>query len=87
MTRKKPGKSNLTIAINVWHVKEEEKIYLGYVWKQNSKYEKQVIPILIQEKEKWKMTLICGNKTISIVKKTNINWQWWFLLFELSSFV
>ena len=55
MTRKKPGKSNLTIAINVWHVKEEEKIYLGYVWKQNSKYEKQVIPYWSKKKknEKW----------------------------------
>ena len=66
---KKFGKNNVTIVLNVLHAKKE-KIYPAYVSKQNSNREKQVILLLIPNREK--MALSCSKKIISIIKRNNI---------------
>ena len=50
--RKKFGKINIAIAINVFYAKKE-KVYPAYVSKHNSNREKQVILIMISNREKW----------------------------------
>ena len=45
-------KDNQTIALNVFYAKNE-KIYPAYVSKQNSKLEKQVIFLMIPNREGW----------------------------------
>ena len=44
-------KNNLTIALNIWYIKEKE-IYPAYVSKHNSTREKQIILLMIPNKEK-----------------------------------
>ena len=45
-------KDNQTIALNAFYAKNE-KIYPAYVSKQNSKLEKQVIFLMIPNREGW----------------------------------
>ena len=49
---KKFEKNNVTIALNVLYAKKE-KIYPAYVSKHNSNREKQVILLMISNKERW----------------------------------
>ena len=52
MIRKKLIKNNVTIALDVFHVKKE-KIYPPYVWKNNSNIEKEVIILIIPNGKRW----------------------------------
>ena len=52
MTGKKFEKNNATIALNIFYTKNE-KIYPSYVSKHNLKREKQVITLMIPNKEGW----------------------------------
>ena len=49
---KKIEKNNVTITLNVLYVKKE-KIYPSYVSKNNSNRHKQVILLMIPNREKW----------------------------------
>ena len=51
-------KNNTSIAFNVLHAKNREKKYPAYVSKHNLKNEKQVILLMIQDKEKWHYLVI-----------------------------
>ena len=50
---KKFEKNNLTIALNVLYAKKEKKTYSAYVSKHNSNREKQVIFLMIINREGW----------------------------------
>ena len=58
------GRNNVTIALNVLYPKKE-KIYPAYVSKHNSDHEKQVILLMIlnREKHKWSKTLAMRAKS------------------------
>ena len=63
----------------------KEKIYFTYVSKHNSDCGKQVTLFMIS-KEKT-MALSCSKRTISIIKWSNFQTLWWFVLSDLTSFV
>ena len=65
---KKYEESNVTIALNVLYA-EKEKTYPAYVSKHNSNCEKQVIPLLIPNEEKWHYLAV--KKTIIIIRRNN----------------
>ena len=69
---KKYEESNVTIALNVLYAKKE-KTYPAYISKHNSNREKQVIPLLIPNEEKWhylavkKLSALLGGITPNIM--------------------
>ena len=60
-------KNNLTITLNVLYANKEN-IHPAYVSKYNSNREKQVILLMINNREKWHYPAV---KTISIIKRNN----------------
>ena len=76
----KSEKSNLTIAFNVLYAKKE-KMYPDYVLKHNSKCEKQIILLMIPNREGWR------DLTVKILSALLRGITWQYLLNELSSFV
>ena len=62
-------KNNVTFALNVLYTKKET-IYPAYVWKHNSNHEKQVILLMISNREgRWHYLAV--KKTTSIIKRNN----------------
>ena len=67
---KKFEKNNVTIALNVLYAKKE-KIYLAYVSKHNLNHEKQVILLMISNREgPWHYLAV--KKTIGNIKRNNL---------------
>ena len=75
---KKFKKNNPTFALNVLYAKKMN-IYPTYILKQFN----QIILLMTPFKDR----IIFSKKFISIIKRNNVKRQWWFFLFELSSFL
>ena len=69
MTRKKTEKNNQTIALSALYVKKG-KIYPAYVSKHNSNCQKQVILLMIANREGW--CCLAVKKTIIVTKRNNL---------------
>ena len=59
-------------------------IYPAYMSKYNLNSEKQIIILMIPNGEGWHYLAV---KIIFVINRNNVKTCWWFLLFELSSFV
>ena len=81
---KKIVKNKVTITFNVLYA-QREKIYLAYVWKYNSNCEKQVIPLMVSNGEKWHYLTIKKLSALLIGTTSKNNDDFYF--FELSSFL
>ena len=61
--------NNVTIALNVLYAKKA-KIYPAYVSKHNSNCEKQIIILMIPNRNGWNCFTV--KKSISIIKENNV---------------
>ena len=59
-------------------------LYPDYISKHNSNHEHQIILLIILNRDRWHYLAV---RNIWIIKRNNVKIWWWFLLFELSSFV
>ena len=76
--KKKP-----TIALNLFFVKEMN-IHPAYISKHNSNYEKLVLSMILNEEGSHYLAV---KKLLALLREMISEKQWWFLLFDLSSFV
>ena len=63
-------KNNLTIALNVGYIKEKD-VCPAYIWKKKFIYGKQIILLMIPNKEKQDWGYLAAKKTICITKRNN----------------
>ena len=68
MKKKEREKNNVTIALNVLYAKKE-KIYPAYVSKHNSNREKQVILLVIANRERRRWHYLAVNKLSALLRR------------------
>ena len=78
-------KNDPTVAINI--LKKEKEICLVCISNHNSAHEKQIILLMIVNKERKRMALSCSKKFGCIIKRNKIKTSWCILLPELTSFL